>query len=231
MLQSETLAARIRNFRNDRLSQISVGETPVPLIDGAKIVLHLIHLSSFELGQKYDLRKLSNVDFPPLYTSGWSHRLNFDGTVAYTDHRETGISFNYTQVFYNGIVEAVDAWLLRKREEKKIIPSVTFEQKLVGALSKYLAGLAKLSVDFPMWISLSLLGVRDYLMGVDSHMWDLEVHPIDRDELVLPELQVEDASISAERILKPPFDSIWNACGYERSMNYDENGNWRLQGR
>ena len=46
-LASETQANRIRNFRADRLSQISVGETPVPLIKGGKIVLHLIPVSAF----------------------------------------------------------------------------------------------------------------------------------------------------------------------------------------
>ena len=48
-LASETLATRIRNFRNDRLSQIAVGERPVPLFKGGKIVLHLIPVSAFEL--------------------------------------------------------------------------------------------------------------------------------------------------------------------------------------
>lgn len=231
ILQSETLAVRIRNFRNDRLAQISIGETPIPLIDGAKIVLHVIPLSSFELGQKYDLSRLSNVDLPPLYASGWSRRLNFDGSVTYMDNSDTGLSLSYTQIFHSGIVEAVDTLLLQRRDEKKIIPSVAYEQYLIRALNTYLGGLLKLGVAFPLWIGLSLLGVRDYFMWVDEYMWIRQAHPIDRDELILPEIQVEDTSIPAERILKPAFDSIWNACGYERSMNYDKDGNWLLKGR
>ena len=27
-------------------------------------------------------------------------------------------------------------------------------------------------------------------------------------------------------VLRPCFDSIWNACGYAKSLNYDENGKW-----
>src|SRR3972149_8087710 len=39
---SETTTERIRNFRLDRISKILANETPVPLYDNPKIVLHLI---------------------------------------------------------------------------------------------------------------------------------------------------------------------------------------------
>jgi len=230
ILQSETLATKLRNFRNDRLSQISVGETPVPLRDGAKIVLHVIPVTSFELGQRHDLSVLSDVDLPPLYASGWNRRLNFDGSVTYMDDRETGVSFNYTQIYHSGIVEAVDALLLEVGEEdKRIIPSVAYEYTVVCALKSYLAVLVKLDIEFPLWICLSLLDVKGYVMAVSDRFWGRRIHPIDRDELILPEIQVEDADTPAERILRPAFDSIWNACGYEQSMNYDENGTWQVK--
>ena len=34
-----------------------------------------------------------------------------------------------------------------------------------------------------------------------------------------------------DAVLKPCFDSIWNACGYPRSMNYDEEGKHRPEPR
>jgi len=229
ILQLETLPMKIRNFRNDRLSQISVGNTPIPLMDGAKIVLHLIPVSAFELGQRYDLSKLSNSDFPPLYAGGWNRRVNYDGSVTDMSDRETGRSVNYTQTFYSGVIEAVDCQLLRVRDDKRIIPSRAYETTLVGALKTYCTELGRLSVEFPLWVCLSLLGVKNYVMWADSDPWHHTVHPIDREELILPEIQVEDASVSAERVLKPAFDSIWNACGYTCSMNYDESGAWLLR--
>jgi len=233
ILQSETLAVRIRNFRNDRLAQINVRETPMSLYGGAKIVLHLICVSSFELGQRFDVGSLPFGELLPIYASGYSHRLNFDGVVTYDEHdRETGTSFNYTQMFSNGIIEAVDGLLLQEREEnQRLIPSQAYEYKLTMALRRYLAALAKVGVDVPIWVCLSLLGVKDYFMDTGPGGWSRIAHPIDLDELILPEIQVEDASTPAERILRPAFDSIWNACGYERSMNYDQKGNWLLKGR
>ena len=49
---------------------------------------------------------------------------------------------------------------------------------------------------------------------------------IDKDVLLLPETVVEDYGVKAEQLLSPCFDSIWNACGYPKSMNYDEDGKW-----
>jgi hypothetical protein len=231
-LASDTLANRIKNFRTDRLSQIAVGETPVPLIKGGKIILHLIPVSAFEFGKKYDLTKISISDLPPICASGCNQRVNFDGLVTYMDIREEKYAYNYTQIFHNGIIEAVDGFLLQSREEGKIgIPSGAYEKKLIQALNKYFIVCSKLDIDFPMWVCLSLIGVKDYMMWVNNSLWFREVHPIDRNELIIPEIRVEHENIPSEYILKSAFDSIWNACGYERSFNYDDNGKWNVESR
>ncbi len=68
-------------------------------------------------------------------------------------------------------------------------------------------------------------------MSIDVSLFLESGEPIDRDTLVLPEVFIEDyESIINEsevaRTLRPIFDAIWNACGFERSYNYDEDGNW-----
>ena len=47
-----------------------------------------------------------------------------------------------------------------------------------------------------------------------------------RDILLLPEIVIEDYEVSAKDILRPCFDSIWNACGFPRSLNYNDAGEW-----
>jgi len=37
---------------------------------------------------------------------------------------------------------------------------------------------------------------------------------------------VEDIETPADQILKPSFDLLWIACGFESSQNFDANGNW-----
>jgi len=226
-LESETFVTKIKNFRSDRLSAISTNETFMPLPSGAKIVLHLIPDSSFELGKKYVFGENWTSDFPPIHNRGWDRRITFDGIMTYFGNDKEGIAYYYTHVFNNGVLEAVDAFLLHIRDEKKIIPSIAYEETLINALSKYLVSFKKYQIELPVWICLSLVGIKGYIMWVDS-FWDSdEVQPIDRDELIIPPIRIESYDLSADKVLKPAFDSIWNACGYKQSSNYDEKGNWR----
>lgn len=53
--------------------------------------------------------------------------------------------------------------------------------------------------------------------------------PIDQDLLMLPDILVEDFNVDAKEVLRLVFDMVWQACGWERIMNYDENGNWKVR--
>ncbi|TFI51958.1 hypothetical protein BLD44_023585 [Mastigocladus laminosus UU774] len=52
------------------------------------------------------------------------------------------------------------------------------------------------------------------------------VYSIDRDILLIPEIVIEDYAAKASNILRPAFDAIWQACGWECCQNYDASGNW-----
>ena len=231
-LASETLGTRIRNFRNDRLAQIATGEGHIQLIKGAKVVLHLIPVSAFELGNRYDLRAVSSSDIQPMIeVGGWDHRHNFDGLAFFRGNITKGNVLEYTQIYHNGIIETVNAELLNVYNQRKAIPSPEFEQGIVRAFGSHISVLKKLGVDFPIWVALSLLGIKGYQM-YDPRSLSMQLgnrYPIDRDELIIPEVQVEQPQVLGEEVLKPAFDAIWNACGYERSFNYDENENWKLR--
>ena len=47
---------------------------------------------------------------------------------------------------------------------------------------------------------------------------------IDRDILFLPEIVIESYDDEAKDVLRPCFDSTWNACGFPRSLNSDDAG-------
>ena len=51
-------------------------------------------------------------------------------------------------------------------------------------------------------------------------------HPIDRDTLILPDVVIDKMDIDAPQEMKPIFDAVWNACGFSRSLNYNEDGKW-----
>ena len=87
-----------------------------------------------------------------------------------------------------------------------------------------------MNVDLPIFIFLTLIGVKGYSMPFSKKYGRGNL--IDRYVLLLPEVvvenysSVEDRDYIAKNVIRPIFDSIWNACGFPCSLNYDGEGNW-----
>lgn len=224
---SETIAERIRRFNIDRASKILSGETAVPLYDNAKIALHLVPFISFNPAQFYNITPIASQStiMPPINSDAAYHRYNLDGFVTYSGG-EGGKYYSYAQLFRSGIIEAVEALLLMPGGEEPTIPSISYEQALIKSFTDYLSVLKTLNVEPPIFVFLDLFGVRGYSMALSRRFRHVEAHKIDRDVLLLPEIIVQNYEVRAEDVLKTAFDSIWNACGLPRSLNYDANGNW-----
>jgi hypothetical protein len=225
---SETIIERIRKFNIERASRILANEAPVPFYNYGKIVLHLIPIISFSPGQSYDIDKIAShlASMPPIYSGGWNHRYNLDGFLTHSDDQE-GKSYSYVQLFRNGIIEAVDGSILEPGAGMvSTIPSGLYEKELINSLAVYLSILKTLNVEPPIFIFLDLLGVKGYSMAVKEKYYFTKSHTIDRDIMLLPEIIVESYEVNAEKVLKPSFDTIWNACGFPRSLNYNDAGEW-----
>ncbi len=222
---SSSIVEKIRNFRVERISKILSNETPVPIFPGPKLVLHIIPLISFNPAQIYNISALPKNPHKlrPLDTNGWDDRYNLDGFLTYSAIR-SGKYHSYTQLFKNGIIEAVETSILAPYHNPPLIPSVLFEQELINSVDTYLALLKELSVQLPAYIFISVLGVRGYSMATKG--WMHQVLLIDRENLIIPESVVEHYNHEAKDILRSCFDTIWNACGFSRSLNYNENGDW-----
>lgn len=223
---SETFAEKIRSFRTNRLNEIISNNTPVPLHEGGKIILHLIPLDCFSPGLKYNISSVANNSSklsPINSNSGGSCRYNLDGILTYAGGAEDE-SYSYAQLYRNGIIEAVESHFLRHSEEK-YIPYVLYEKELLNSLPKYLSLLQELNVGLPILIFLSLTGVKGYYMPLKS-LFPHKHHKIDRNTLSLPEYVIESYDIDTKEILIPLFNIIWNACGLPRSLNFDDSGNW-----
>jgi len=226
---SETIVEKIRKFRESRISDVYAGETPVPLYDGAKIILHLMPIISFNPAQRYDIDKIDTQPgkMAPMYCSAYSHRYNLDGFVTYSAGRDEK-SHSYVQLFRNGIIEAVEALMLHPINERLLIPSGAFEEELIRSLPEYLFILKTLNVGLPIFIFLTLVGVKGYSMAIDEmRFFGCETYKIDKDVLFLPEIVLESYDVNAADVLRPCFDSVWNACGFSKSFNYDDVGKWK----
>jgi hypothetical protein len=71
----------------------------------------------------------------------------------------------------------------------------------------------------------SFLGVKGYWIKPDN--FGAEGHPIDRDVLLLPEVLLDSYEVDFAAVMRPVFDAVWNAAGWQYSVNYDDDGRWR----
>lgn len=226
---SQALPERIRDFRDGRLGKVLAGETPVPLVANPRTVLHVIPLASLRSDFRIDLGRIPDHvrGIQTLDGTSMGGRFNLDGFVRYTGADADGPGYTgYCQVFRTGTIETVDAYLVRERDGRGLIPHVLFEENIARFLRGCLSGLHELDVPLPLVITASLTGVKGYEMAMVPGRMRFTSTPIDRDIVVLPDVLIEDYEADVPTVLRPIFDAIWNAAGWERSMNYTEEGRW-----
>lgn len=227
------LSTRIARWRDERLGRIIANEGPIPLHSQTCLVLHLVPFESFANEWRLNGGEIAEASgaFKPIGGSGWDHQMNIDGLLTFTqppsDKRRIGPS--YTQLFRSGRIEAVVDGFLVENEERRAIPSEWYEEKLVDSTRTYLNSLAKLDIQPPIVFLLTMTGMKGATMAAGGVRFDPYLSPINRDVLMFPDVLIETYDCDLPQVLRPVFDSVWNACGYKRSFNYDEEGNWKLK--
>lgn len=223
-IASESAAAYLRDFQSERLARIVAGETPIELTDGPRVVVHIVPLSAADTVSQFDVINLSNdYSIAPIHYPGSRRRINFDGLLVF--HHVTGDARtdSYLQVFRNGDIEAVNSELLSIPDgvpgfPAGAIPMVGVESKLIDAVERFRAVQRGLEVPLPVFVMVSLLGVRG--RPLVSSRFSTSAQTIDRDTLIIPEVMVNDDAMSIETVMKPIFDTTWNAAGEPGSPSY-----------
>lgn len=224
---------RLEADRQERISKIKACDTTVPLTNGAKLVLHLIPTLLPDTPTHLDLASIEPTH-EGLVLLGDAERaesrFNFEGrAVAYfPDEGET--TRTYLQVFRNGMLESVcPLYFIDDHpgaQGRKMIPSLSVEPALIDSVLPYLRLLESLELTLPVACMISLTEVRGcgVLPKTRNRHWTNFRHSIDRENLLLPPVIFESLPPSegeVASVLKPAFDVMWNAAGWERSMNYE----------
>lgn len=192
--------------------------------------MHMVPLVAFDPTTHFDLIELAKDygKLSPIGVSGWNNRHNFDGLLSFIPVSGKSTTYSYLQIFRNGTLEAVDSGLLEPFGDMPLhISNIIFESELIKALSRFLVIQGTLGVAPPLMVMVSLLGVKGYHMdtNLDSFL-RRDIYPIDRNELIVPDILIEDFDTDAATVLRPAFDAIWNACGWPQSLNYNADGKW-----
>ncbi len=224
---SADFGERIRAFRDDRVSRICRQETEVKLGTGPKLALHLFPVASLDPRTFFDVASDKN-DYqllaPFSVRTGYTPRLNFEGYLIYD--RELGVNGGYVQFFRNGIIESVSRYIFTN---DKVKIHGTYERKVVTATDRYLAFYRHIGIQPPVYLMLSFLNVKGCEMFANPEQYTLNPpEPMPRDTLPLQAVLIEDLTDDAAKVLRPAFYHAWQAAGYPKSPNYDDNDNWKL---
>jgi hypothetical protein len=236
VLLSESTAERIKNFRLDRLSQIIAGNTPIPVGDNAKLILHCVPLSAFQSGQMIDMSTAGKNYHNFFAEQRFSSRYNLDGILLFLNFRDGSPPPEYLQIFRQSHIEYVNGYIIGSNllgsPNTNKIQIKDVELEVIKITKNILDYQRSLRIDPPIIISISLSHVKGYVFDSPSSL-RVEAayhnHGIDRYDLILPEVLIDkypDSNDEMSQDLKPIFDAIWNAAGWPRSMNYNENGIW-----
>lgn len=210
---SESVYDRISAFREKR-----VLAGPTILTGNTKLYCHLIPLDSFTSRLQFDsdtfrknvahLTVLEDTRLTP-------HRFNLDGMMTYDAQRQS----SYVQLFRNGIIESASAEVaveVNHRTQKERVLELHLIARLLNRVPNYVRCLRNLGVSPPVWCFLSFTGMQGvFIEGSTAGA------PIDRPNLLLPEIQLNDLTLHQyDKELKPALNMLWNAAGHDRCELY-----------
>ena len=155
-------------------------------------------------------------------------RHNLDGVVIpLFSNRDTQQVDEYFQVFRNGVTEYV--YSMFENVQDRVISLHHIEMEVIRNLRFLLGFQSNLGIEPPLVIMLSLARVRDYRLkpgipGVYGHSAETSPISLRKDNLLLTDIIIENYEQDIEVLMKPIFDILWNAGGWDGSMNYDKQG-------
>jgi hypothetical protein len=242
-LRSIGVEDRIKRFRDERLSRIIAGETPVKLERGPKVIVHLFPLSSLDSSFQIDLSKfpnsrhpLSNLDLferlKPWRAGDSAHwNYNFDGFLISSSFN-IPVKQSYVQLFRNGALE-YSYCLGHEDKDKNLTGLFEYQISFAERLRSFINGLKILDINPPIVLMLTLTEVKGFRILFPrafhrefANIDDIEQRmiPIDRDVMLLPESIIEDFDYDVGVIHRSIFDIIWNSVGVDIPPKFDEAG-------
>jgi len=235
-LQSGELVDRIRRFRTSRIADIKADETPFPIQNRSSfIAMHVLPLSAFNTTFRLSSATLLALKegqhsslFQPYRASGWNQRINLDGVLVYSPNRDETTS-TYTQLYGDGRLEMVEADLIASRAstQEKILPMGGIEGTTMEYARKMIQLLTTLEFQPPFYIFLSLVGVQGCTVSTPNGFIFSDPEAITEKDLLLPEIVIDDLSDKLDHKFRPIFDLIYNAAGMSKSLNFDDDNNFK----
>jgi hypothetical protein len=219
--QSKNAEEQFENFKMQRIMKLKSGNFPFKYDSQNIISLHIASLSSINNNIQLSM---SNCErslgvFFPMVNNGYDGKNNYDGCLnsCYTGDKKM---YSYVQIFRNGIIEST-IFDFFNSGNKNFINGTQVEMSVKNAITNYIIELKKLNIDFPFFVSLSLLNTKGCIIAL-SEMYYKSFYnsstPIYEEDLLLPTIYIDNEN-ELEKKVWDCFDVFWNTSGRAGSPN------------
>lgn len=217
------LEEQIRSFRTDRIGVIKNGnDGRLAPPAGPTVVVHVVPFESFRPGFTIDLEatmKIAQRGLLPLGTGSNGKVYTLDGIFCFDDLPSCNA---YTQVFRNGIMETASRRLLTHPHGKKLIPCGAVPRDVLAHIRSAIRFYQDIMVPPPLVVLMSVIGVQGFEFATSTEFGGgYYAHRVDRDDLLLPDVLVQDFRTSSVDICRPVFDALFNAAGFAKWPEYE----------
>jgi hypothetical protein len=210
---SEALPARLRALHLDAVDQALRGDLPVGLGDDPKAVLSLIPVTIFR--EARDLEITPENALAAHKPSGHMEAVRMiEGVLNYSVPSDPQAARSYAVTYRQGRIDMV--WTIGRivnelrKEETPLVWPKRFEDGVIDAANSGAAKLAPFGVEGPWLVMVTVAGIKDYRLVLNSEYWS---DPAWRDQASLPALMIEQMNRAA---LIPLLRAFWLAFGEER---------------
>jgi hypothetical protein len=230
-LASGASADRIRDFHLRRVETVRrLGLVGAPMTPAPSIIGHLAPLDAFSgFPPAHDLRSLPNdLAVRPLYTEREYPRGRFNLDGFQISNVGSDAATQALQIYRDGVIEFADQSFLSFRAD--YVLGRAFERVLVDDVGRFLRIQRSIGVSPPVALLVTLTMVQGRaIMGPGGELasaYGRTAIPIDRTPVRLPDVLIPDYDVALPPILRPMFDSLWQAGGWTQSPGYDQAGQW-----
>jgi hypothetical protein len=220
---SDSIAERLRRFREDRIRIIQGGDDPLPLQRGVRMILHIVPLTAFvdPLDLQFHHSQHQGI-IMPFGAGGFDYQYTLDGYITYSGMGNSSEAVRaYTLMFRTGAVEmaasipgGVD------NNGKRLLHLTGIEGFVAQGWQRYTMFAKFFGIEAPFYVFLSMLNIKGFEPEASFFISPSPV-PSRRDSILFPEVE-----LASDRLAQGPgvifarlFDTLANAFGLERSSN------------
>lgn len=232
---AENMRRRIRQIHENGVQSIVNGEPPIDLeTTESAIIVHFIPECSLESSSQLEMALIRNQRLDPLGGDSYSNKACLQGWITHPGS-EGILPTSYCLRRIDGVVETVNTRLVQVPEQDVEQPDgrVTrgvrpfyashFEKTLIKWVDECRHYFDAVRVDPPYYLYLTLEGVKGRVVVPEplSLIWAVLREQCFRDDtLQFNPVVLERRTKPTPEFLKPMFDQVWNAAGWDESPNY-----------